>query len=141
MDPFTVREVEPNLAPRLVHGKARIRSRRSSLQVSRLLCIPLRKAVTYLRPASQVPRDGLPGGVVSHEFVLFAGHFGEQELCLHLGKVGKACKLLGVNGATESADEAFAVEEGDYDPDNGGDHGSLNDGGAHVPGCGRERTE
>lgn len=93
-------------------------------------------AVTYLGPAAQVPGHCLAGYVVPHELVILAGHLGQQLLHLHQAHIGKAHKLLGIHRAAESADQAFAIQEGDYDPDDRGNHGSLHDGGTHVPGAG-----
>lgn len=88
----------------------------------------------------QVPGHCLAGRVVPHELVVLAGHLGQQLLHLHRAHIGKAHKLLGIHGATESTDQAFAIQEGDYDPDNRGNHGSLHDGGTHVPGAGEREA-
>lgn len=93
-------------------------------------------AVTYLGPAAQIPRHCLAGCVVPHELVILAGYFGQQLLYRHWTGIGKTRKLLGIHRAAESTDEAFAIQEGDYDPDNRSNHGSLQDGGTHVPGAG-----
>lgn len=92
-------------------------------------------AVTHLGPAAQVPGHCLAGRDVPHDLLILAGHLGQQLLCLHCAHIGKAHKLLGIHGATESTDQAFAIQEGDYDPDDGSNHGSLHDGGTHVPGA------
>jgi len=97
-------------------------------------------AVTYLGPAAQVPGHCLAGRVVPQELVILAGHLGQQLLHLHRAGIGKAHKLLGVHRAAEGADQAFAIQEGDYDPDNRGNHGSLHDGGTQVPGAGEREV-
>ena len=97
-------------------------------------------AVTYLGAATQVPGHCLAGCVVPHELIVLAGHLGQQLLHLHWAGIGKAHKILGIHGAAESADQAFAIQEGDYDPDDRGNHGSLHDGGTHVPGAGEREV-
>lgn len=96
-------------------------------------------AVTYLGPAAQIPGHCLTGCVVPHELVVLAGYFGQQLLYVHWTGIGKTHKLLRIHRAAESADQAFAIQEGDYDPDNRSNHGSLQDGGTHVPGAGERR--
>lgn len=92
-------------------------------------------AVTYLGPAAQVPGHCLAGRVVPHELVVLARHLRQQLLHLQRTDIGKAHKLLGIHRAAESADQAFAIQEGDYNPDDRGNHGSLHDGETHVPGA------
>lgn len=91
--------------------------------------------MTHLGPAAQVPGHCLAGHAVAQELLILAGHLGQQLLRLHCAHIGKAHKLPWIHGATESTDQAFAIQEGDYDPDDRGHHGSLHDGGAHVPGA------
>lgn len=93
-------------------------------------------AATYLGPAAQVPGHCLAGRVVPHELLILAGHLGQQLLHLHWAGTGKVHKVLRVHGAAESTDQAFAIQEGDYDPGSRGHHGSLHDGGAQVPAAG-----
>lgn len=97
-------------------------------------------AVTYLGPAAQVPGHCLVGRVVPHELIVLAGHLVQQLLHLHRAGVGKTHKLLGIHRAAGSTDQAFAIQEGDYDPDDRGNHGSLHDGGTHAPGAGEREV-
>lgn len=93
-------------------------------------------AATHLGPAAQVPGHCPAGHAAPHQLVLLAGHLGQQLLRLLCGGIGEAWELLRIHRAAESTDQALAIQEGDHDPDGWGDHGSLHDGGAHVPGAG-----
>lgn len=137
------KEAKSSLAPSLTIMKLSQIKEEQERMTHALGTSPTRGAllsVTYLGPAAQVPGHCLAGRVVPHELVILAGHFGQQLLHLHHAGVGEAHKLLRIHRAAESTGQAFAIQEGDYDPDDRGNHGSLHDGGTHVPGAGERQV-